>query len=686
MTQPTFTTPWGGRSRLRRALVAAALGVLGALLAAAAAPAFYGEGAQIVSADFARGEQGDDATVFAAISAGGRYVAIQTRARNFFADDDPDPPGQYRAGGVFRFDLETRALEKVADGDLFDEATNAFLRRGASNPSISADGRYVAFATAEPLLPADANDHVDVYVRDMAVPIGTAGDYDLVSARDGGDLAASYGEPVLPVPGSEPGSDLSRGVAISADGSRVAFRTDVASDLPAGGPVDVPAGQVLVRDRQANTTTLVTARRDPETGAMTGLPAGGAVGAALSADGSTVAWTGGNAESQTRFLGGENTEASFLFYLWRRIGDGPSAPTRRITGLADPDDPACPPGAVSKFDQSSTGPCYGPLTDQEAIRTSITAQVPALSADGNTVAFLTGAGPRPLASNNAGLDLFLTRMNPGLSRKQATIELTRDTIQPDTATASPLGAVSISASGRYLAFTSVRTEFVLPTLAMVGEPRPIPGPRELYVVDLEAMTLERVVSSYSGGDIGADVLNGATISADGSRIAFAAFASDLFFGDANQTSDAFVAERTPEEPPGALPVAPGAGLESSVEESRGPSIRVRARAKPGGVVELTVSVPAAGGVKALARAAAGEPRRQRTLATDQGRARGLARSEVKLVLRPVARYRPELRRRGRIRGRALVTYVAARGGRRAAATRTVVFRQKPGDSRRRGGK
>jgi hypothetical protein len=191
------------------------------------------DGARLVSADYDRLEQGDDSTVFAAISGDGRYVAIQTRARNFFADDDPDPPGLYRAGGVFRFDLQTRALEKVADGDLFDEATNEFLRRGASNPSISANGRYVAFATAQPLIPADTNQNVDVYVRDMDVPYGGPGAFDLVSARDGSDLPASYGPPSIPFPGSEPGSDLTRGVALSADGQKVAFRTEVDTDLPA---------------------------------------------------------------------------------------------------------------------------------------------------------------------------------------------------------------------------------------------------------------------------------------------------------------------------------------------------------------------------------------------------------------------------------------------------------------------
>jgi Tol biopolymer transport system component len=669
---------------MRRLALAGILAL--ALLAPASASAFYGYGAQIVSADFARGEQGDDATTFAAISADGRYVAIQTRARNFFADDDPDPPGRYRAGGVFRFDLATQTLAKVADGDLFDEATNQFLRRGASNPSISADGRYVAFATAEPLVAADLNDHVDVYVRDMNVAIGQPGAYDLVSARDGGDVPAAYGTPAVPTPGSEPGSDVSRGVAISADGRRVAFRTDAPTDLPASGAVDVPAGQVFVRDRVADTTTLVTAKRDPESGAMTSAPAGGAAGAALSADGTTVAWTGGNAGDQTRFLGGENPEPSFPYYLWRRVADGPAAPTRRITGLADPDDPACPPGSSTNFDQSSTGPCYGPLTDQEANRTSISGQLPALSGDGLTVAFLTGAGPRPLAFTGPGLDLYVTHMDSGLTRKAATVELTRDTGGTDAATASPLGSVAISRDGQHLALTTVRTKFVLPALEQVDEPRQVPGPRELYAVDLGAGTIERVTRSYSEGDIGADVLNGPTLSADGSRIAFAAFASNLFYGDANQTTDAFVAERLPEEPPGALPVAPGAGLESSIEEDRGPSIRVRARARPGGVVVLTVSVPAAGGLKALAKAAAGEPRKQRILATATARARGLTRSEVKLTLRPVARYRPELRRRGEIKGRAVVTYVAARGGRKAISTRTVVFREALGSDRRRGGK
>jgi hypothetical protein len=670
----------------RAARIAFALAALAALVSPGAASAAWGnawdgtDGAQLVSADYGRLEQGDDSTVFAAISADGRYVAFQTLSRNFFADTDPDPAGKYRAGGIFRFDLQTRALEKVADGDLFAEEgeaeANEFLRLGASSPSISADGRYVAFATAEPLTAADENDNVDVYVRDMSVAPGAPGAFDLVSARDGGDVPATYGAPEFPFPGSEPGAEVSRGVAISADGQRVAFRTEAPSDLPASGAVDTPAGQIFLRDRASDTTTLVTARRDPESGSMTAEPAGGALGAAISADGSTVAWTGGNADVQTRFLGGENPASTFFYYLWRRVVDGPGAPTRRITGLADPDDPACPAAAETSFDQTSTGPCYGPLTDQESNRAGIVSQLPVLSGDGYTVGFLTGSGPRPLAFTGPGLDLYVTDMRPGLTRKATTVELTRDTVGADPTTNPPIDSVAMAAGGRYLAITTTRTKFVLPALSLLGDPRAVPGVRELYVVDLQNRTLERVAHSYGGGEINADVQNGVTISADGARVAFTAFAGNLFFGDANQSTDAFVATRRPD--PGGGP--PDRGLDalgpSTIESSSGgPQLGLRVRSRPHGAVVLVVSVPAAGGVKAVARARAGHPRKRRVLATASARARGETRSTLRLLLRPVRRYRSELRRRGEIRGRVRVTYVASRGGRHATASRVVRFRQ-----------
>ncbi len=665
----------------------AAAATLFVLMAPTGATAYYGNaadgtaGAQLVSADYRRLEQADATTRFAAISADGRYVALDTFARNFFADDDPDPPGKFRSGGIFRFDLQTRGLEKVADGNLMNEADGGFVRRGASNPSISADGRYVAFATAERLVAGDANDSIDVYVRDMTLPLqpggacapGPACAYRLASARDGGEVPATYGTPANPFPGSNPGADISRGVAISADGQKVVFRTEAPSDLPAQPTPDTPAGQLFVRDMAARTTTLVTATRDPGTGAMTTQPAGGAVGAGISADGTTVAWTGSNAAQQTRFLGGEIQEAGFLYYLWRRLADGPAAPTRRVTGIADPDDPGCPPAASNFFDGTSTGPCFGPLTDQEGSRAGISSLLPALSGDGYSVAFLTGSGLRPTEFPGTTLDLFLTDMRAGTSRKSGTVELTRAPISGDPAAGPPLTSLAMSSGGRYLAITSSRTQFTLPALGLLGAPRAVPGINELYMVDLQSRTIERVTHSTEGGDIGGSVQDGVTVSADGSRVAFTSFAGNLFYGDANPNPDAFVATRLPDaagEGSGAAVADGGSG--SWVKVSRaGPRVFVRAKTKAAGIVVLTISVPAAGTIEAVARARAGKPPRLHTIAARKTRARG--RGSFNVVMRAAPRFRARLGKGSRLSSRVSVTFTPAAGGRKLRASTPVSF-------------
>ena len=63
-------------------------------------------------------------------------------------------------------------------------------------------------------------------------------------------------------------------------------------------------------------------------------------GAALSADGTTVAWLGANLQSRCRCSparrGDLRRERRQPFPydepLWRRVADGPEAPTRRIVG------------------------------------------------------------------------------------------------------------------------------------------------------------------------------------------------------------------------------------------------------------------------------------------------------------------------------------------------------------------
>ena len=669
----------------RDRLVLAAMAVLCAGMSlTASAPAYYGIGAKVVSAHFGRLEQADDSTQYAAVSGDGRYVVFQTRARNLYADDDPDPPGRARVGGIFRMEPATGAIQLVADGsETPEDDTETVLVRGAQNPSVSADGRFVAFSTGQQLAPADTNLNVDVYVRDMSIPANQPGAFDLVSARDGGDTPATYADGGSGAP-IQPGAELSRGAAISADGRSVVFRTLAASDLPAAAGVDTPAFQVFHRDLASDRTTLVTRV------SATGAPAGGAFGeAGLSGDGTTVVWTGQNARLQTRFLPGEPGDNSLFHYLWRRVADAPGTETRRITGVADPDDPACPPGGAVSADPTARGPCFGPLTNPEHIGADISSQLPAVSANGRRIAFLTGSGPRPNNTTGVGLDLYVTDMTPGVSRKASTAELTRD-IPEDLNASGPIDSVAMSADGRFLALTTVRTRFVLTTLRFTRPPRLFPTARELYVVDLANRTIERGTVGIDGGDINGPVQQGTTISRDGGRIAFVSAASNLFVGDANQRPDAFAITRQPEPAPGPPPARRGqAGAGDSGEQQLGGdqarALRVRARSLRRGVVELRVTAPAAGTVTASASARVrvqGGRTAMRTLARVTRFTPRAGR--VVLRLRMVRRYRGQLRRRGRIVARAPVSFAPSRGGPRRGARPRVVFRQKVRNNRKSG--
>ena len=223
-------------------------------LPVATADAWVAPGAAIVSASLELREQGDEASGNAAISADGRYVVFETRARNLFPPTFADPPGAHWQGGVMRRDLATGALDLVAPGDLIGDVAGEVQVRGARNGSVSADGRFVAFSTAQKLLPEDVNGNIDVYVRDMAT-----GAYELISARDGTTQPAGYATRDPDTPGRNPGADVSPGVAISADGDRVLFRTvDIGSDLPDRLTTETPPYQLFVRVRSTRRTLLMT--------------------------------------------------------------------------------------------------------------------------------------------------------------------------------------------------------------------------------------------------------------------------------------------------------------------------------------------------------------------------------------------------------------------------------------------
>jgi Tol biopolymer transport system component len=629
----------------RKALAAAVAASCACLFAAGPAGAEF-EPIQLVS-ESAR-EQADEALA-PAISADGRYVAFQGSVDG--------------VRGVFRKDLASGALELVAGGDAY--ASPPAAAGDAAAPSISADGRYVSFTTTAPLDPANDRGAAtsDVYVADMS---SSPPSYELASALDGCDPATSP-SPCGLAYASDQGALASGRVALSADGRKVVFVTRAASDL-LGEAGATPAGQVVLRDLDTDATTLVSAERDPDTGTMSEeavpggavTPTAGGPGASLSADGTTVAWLGAHLPAQVPLLAGEAEAISsrdrfgppYAEPLWRRIVDGPQAPTRRIVGGGDPLAPGCPPqGTLEEsacrgpFDLlPGATPCEGaPYSGWLAgISGRLVDGVPQLSADGRAVALI--------GQPNGFSNVFLVDMHDGLSRRQAVLPLTRETPifdpclvgQPQNVPgAGDVFDVAISADGRRIAFATARQQFPLAPPNLIGSPPAGLGLTELYLIDLGAETLQRVTVGPNGapslraeGAPGGQGASSPSFGAGGSPIAFASLASNLVPGDTNGASDAFVvSDRRSASPPGEVSVSPS---------PPGPQARplrrlvVGASSQLDGSVRLTALVPAAGTLRARADTLSG-PGRPRPVARARRRAGG-GRLLV-LRLEPARRFR-----------------------------------------------
>jgi Tol biopolymer transport system component len=175
-----------------------------------------------VSRDSA-GVEGNGDSNYPSLSADGRYVAFWSNANNLVSGDTN------AVTDVFVRDRQTGTTTRVSRDSAGVEGNDDSLR-----PSISADGRYVAFwSYATNLVTGDTNGAVDVFVRDRQTGTTTR------VSRDSAGVE---------------GNDDSYTPSISADGRYVTFESD-ATNLVSG---DTNAMyDIFVRDRQTGTTTLV---------------------------------------------------------------------------------------------------------------------------------------------------------------------------------------------------------------------------------------------------------------------------------------------------------------------------------------------------------------------------------------------------------------------------------------------
>ncbi|MER7047063.1 RICIN domain-containing protein [Streptomyces jumonjinensis] len=184
------------------------------------------------------------------VSANGRYVAFEALSAQLVTGD---ANGQ---GDVFVRDRVTGATELVSVS-----SNGAQGDKGSKAPSISADGRYVAFQSdASTLAPGDTNNATDVFLRDRQTGVT-----ELVSRSGAGQL----------------GSHASAAPSITPDGRHLAFESS-AANLVTGDTNGV--SDVFLRDLGTGSVERVSVSSSGAQGN------GPSVGADVTPDGRQIAF------------------------------------------------------------------------------------------------------------------------------------------------------------------------------------------------------------------------------------------------------------------------------------------------------------------------------------------------------------------------------------------------------------
>jgi Tol biopolymer transport system component len=348
---------------------------------------------------------------------------------------------------------------------------------GSFTPAISADGRYVVFASdASNLVPGDTNHRRDIFVRDLR-----AGRTTRVSVSTRG----------------QQGNLDSYNPSISDDGRFVVFDS-FASNLV---PDDLNReGDVFLRDLHAGTTTRVSRGIDGrETDASSGF-------AVISGDGSVIAFE----SSATNLRTGSPGRVTDIYVVDR---------TGQVLDWVDR--------------SAANGEPNGGSGDI------------ALSRDGRMVAFASAASNLVPGDTNQSDDVFVRDR-----ASQVTQRVSVNSIGGEGNDDS--GAPSISDDGRFVAFSSNAStlaslmpgtqnlpQFIFNRLN-VGDDNFV---SDVFVHDLVTGHTE-LVSVDSAGNQGNAESYEASISGDGTKIAFSSFASGLVPGGDQPGSEIFLRDLT----------------------------------------------------------------------------------------------------------------------------------------------
>jgi len=380
----------------------------------------------------------NNSSFFPSISADGRYVVFESLASNLVAGDTNDN------WDVFRHDLASGDIVRVS---VADNETQANL--SSYQPSISADGRYVAFYSIATNLVGgdDTNGQQDVFVRDL-----TAGTTVRVSVAD--DETQATGDSYYP--------------SISADGRYVAF-TSRATNLVGGDDTNSNT-DVFVRDLTDGETVRVSVA-DDETQAT-----GDSYNASISANGRYVAFQ----SYASNLVAGDTNGSTDVFA--RDLTDGTTVRISVADNETQADDGSydasiSPDGRYVAFTSLATNLVGGDdtnsntdvfvrdLTDGTTTRVSVAdnetqanggSYQPSISADGRYVAFYSDSNNLVADDTNSRYDVFVRDLTDGTTTRVSVNALG---VEGNFASLLP----SISADGQRVAFQSAATNLTTVT-------------------------------------------------------------------------------------------------------------------------------------------------------------------------------------------------------------------------------
>lgn len=402
---------------------------------------------------------------------------------------------------------------------------NGLRGSGSSNyPAISADGRYVAFVSdSELLTPDDPDFEQDVFLRDTLTNTTT-----LVSRASG--------------PAGVKGDDDSTRAAISSNGRFIAF-TSSAENLTRHieDPAEnngFPTDDVYLRDTLTDTTTLVSR-------------SGGVAGA----------------------KGDDSSFASSITPDGRYVGFSSSA------GNLSPGDGDTYSDVFVRDTQTNTTSLVSRADGSEGSKGNYTSFGPRLSDDGRFAAFYSEASN--LSPDDWGYegDVFVR----DLQLQTTTFVSDPRRFDDDKGDSGRFG-FSFSQDGRFVLFSSESFGLV---------PDDDDSESDLLVRDVQTGGLELVSrASGPGGSKANRGAYGGSISADGTRVAFHSGSTNLTPDDADDKTDVFLRERVPAGPDLTAPetkidLGPGSPNDDRARSDTTPTFHFHA-SEPGSRLECRV--------------------------------------------------------------------------------------------------